>query len=93
MPCRIAPDFAFEKQKKLLIEQYGEKKFDTAYMYGTIIVCENDLYEIKRIIGYMEKYGDDTVAYAFSEVKKLSEQNSKRGMGYITAIVQKKNAE
>lgn len=83
----------YEKRKAALIEKYGKERYATAQRYAQILFCENDLYEIERIIELINTYGDTAVQFAFDEVKNRSNASSKRSMAYILPIVKRVASE
>lgn len=78
-----------ENLKKL----YGEKKVDIAIKRAEVLLEENNLYIIEKLINYADKYGNAIVQYAIDIVARRQVGNRTRSFIYIEGIILKRSKE
>lgn len=76
-----------QQELKRLSGFYGGKKLAQARQWAEVILEENNLEVIEKLINYADQYGESTVKYALDEVAKKQIGNPKRSFPYVEGII------
>lgn len=93
---RLKPLYSWEwyrKELENLKKLYGEKKVDIAIKRAEVLLEENNLYIIEKLINYADKYGNAIVQYAIDIVARRQVGNRTRSFIYIEGIILKRSKE
>lgn len=77
----------YQKELAVLKKIYGEREVDIAIKRAEVLLEENNLYIIEKLINYAEKYGNAVVQYAIDIVARRQVGNRTRSFVYIEAII------
>jgi hypothetical protein len=82
-----------EKSWKDLAVKFGEEKVKLARKFAGVVFKENDPEIIEKMIGLINKYGQDKVEAAIRVVAEKSVQNPKRSFSYLVGILNQGKVE
>lgn len=82
-----------EQEIEKLKELYGANKVEIAQRWASVVLEENNLEVIEKLINYFNQYGGALVQFAVDKVAEKRIVNPKRNFGYIEAIILQEGRE
>lgn len=76
-----------------LKELYGANKVEIAKRWASVVLEENNLAVIERLINYFNQYGGAVIQYAVDDVARRRIGNPKRIFAYMEAIILREGRE
>ena len=93
---KVSTPYSYEelqRQKKKLVEEFGQERFDQALGWAAIVFEENDPGVLKDILHLTDQFGQEIMDKAFNVVSQKRVDNPKRTYRYVVGIARSEASE